>query len=328
MFPLRAHTSTCPEACQGLSPASLQVFEYHEFVERVDTSLREFLAHASIERGLSANSVAAYRRDLTRLRDFLKARELDILSADLSQLREFLNSLYQDGLSARSVARYLSSIRGLYRYLLDEGRLEEDPTAHLESPGRWKTLPKYLTLGEVDQLLAAPDPETPLGSRNIAMLQLLYATGLRVSELVSVRLVELNAEMGFIRTVGKGNKTRLVPVGRTALKAIDAYTTRFRQQILKKAASEFLFVTSRGSSMSRQAFWKLLRRYGLIAGIPKTISPHMLRHSFATHLLERGADLRSLQVMLGHADISTTQIYTHVLRSRMRSIYDTYHPRS
>ena len=134
--------------------------------------------------------------------------------------------------------------------------------------------------------------------------------------------------MGFIRTVGKGNKTRLVPVGRTALKAIDAYTTRFRQQILKKAASEFLFVTSRGSSMSRQAFWKLLRRYGLIAGIPKTISPHMLRHSFATHLLERGADLRSLQVMLGHADISTTQIYTHVLRSRMRSIYDTYHPRS
>ena len=156
----------------------------------------------------------------------------------------------------------------------------------------------------------------------------MYATGLRVSELVSVRLVELNAEMGFIRTVGKGSKTRLVPVGRTALEAIDAYTTRFRQQILKKATSEFLFVTSRGSSMSRQAFWKLLRRYGLIAGIPKTISPHMLRHSFATHLLERGADLRSLQVMLGHADISTTQIYTHVLRSRMRAIYDTYHPRS
>ena len=294
----------------------------------MDTSLREFLAHASIEKGLSANSVAAYRRDLTRLEGFLKARKLDLLSADLSQLRDFLNTLYQDGLSARSVARYLSSIRGLYRYLLDEGRLQEDPTAHLESPGRWKTLPKYLTLGEVDQLLAAPDPETPLGSRNMAMLQLLYATGLRVSELVSVRLVELNAEMGFVRTVGKGNKTRLVPVGRTALTAIDAYTTRFRQQILKQGASEFLFVTSRGSSMSRQAFWKLLRRYGLMAGIPKTISPHMLRHSFATHLLERGADLRSLQIMLGHADISTTQIYTHVLRSRMRAIYDTYHPRS
>ena len=297
-------------------------------MERVDTSLREYLAHASIEKGLSANSVAAYRRDLKRLEEFLNARQLDILSADLSQLRDFLNTLYEAGLSARSVARYLSSIRGLYRFLLDEGRLQEDPAAHLESPGRWKTLPKYLTLGEVDQLLAAPDPETPLGSRNMAMLQLLYATGLRVSELVSVRLVELNAEMGFIRTVGKGSKTRLVPVGRTALKAIDAYTTRFRQQILKQATSEFLFVTSRGSSMSRQAFWKLLRRYGLIAGIPKAISPHMLRHSFATHLLERGADLRSLQVMLGHADISTTQIYTHVLRSRMRAIYDTYHPRS
>ncbi len=293
----------------------------------MDTSIREFLAFASIEKGLSANSIAAYRRDLTRLAGFLKGRELDILAADVSQLRDFLNTLYQDGLSARSVARYLSSIRGLYRYLLDEGRLHEDPTALLQSPGRWKTLPKYLTLEEVDQLLGAPDPETRLGSRNMAMVQLLYATGLRVSELVNVRLAELNSEMGIVRTVGKGEKTRLVPVGRPALKAIDDYTSRFRKAILKEASSEFLFVTSRGSSMSRQAFWKLLRRYGLMAGIGKKITPHMLRHSFATHLLERGADLRSLQLMLGHSDISTTQIYTHVLRSRMRAIYDTYHPR-
>jgi integrase/recombinase XerD len=293
----------------------------------LDTSLREFLAYANVEKGLSANTIAAYRRDLTRLARFLAGRKLDLLSADGSHLRDFLNSLYRDGLSARSVGRYLSSVRGLYRYLLDEGRLAEDPTAHLQSPGRWKTLPKHLTLDEVDQLLAAPNPETPLGSRNIAMVQLLYATGLRVSELVNVRLVELNTEMGIVRTVGKGEKTRLVPVGRSALQAIDAYTSRFRQAILKRASSEFLFVTSRGSSMSRQAFWKLLRRYGLMAGIGKSITPHMLRHSFATHMLERGADLRSLQLMLGHADISTTQIYTHVLRSRMRAIYDTYHPR-
>ena len=292
-----------------------------------DTSLREFLTHASIEKGLSANSIAAYGGDLRRLEEFLTGRKLGILTADASQLREFLNSLYSAGLSARSVARYLSSIRGLYRYLLDEGRLEEDPTAHLESPGQWKTLPKYLTLQEVDQLLDAPDPKTPLGSRNMAMLQLLYATGLRVSELISVRLADLNTEMGFVRTEGKGDKTRLVPVGQQALDAIESYKLTFRKKILKQASSEFLFVTSRGSSMSRQAFWKLVRRYRLTAGIAKRISPHMLRHSFATHLLERGADLRSLQLMLGHADISTTQIYTHVLRSRMRAIYDSHHPR-
>ena len=296
-------------------------------MERIDPSLREYLAFAKIEKGLSANSVAAYRTDLTRLARFLAERERNLLTAGVSDLRGFLDALYQDGLSARSVTRYVSSIRGVYRFLLDEGRLSEDPTAHLESPGRWKPLPRFLTLDEVDQLLGAPDPETPLGSRNLAMLQLLYATGLRVSELIKVKLADLDTETGVVRTVGKGEKTRLVPVGREAIGAIDRYRLQFRQAILKQASSEFLFVTARGSRMSRQAFWKLLRRYGLMAGIGKRITPHMLRHSFATHLLERGADLRSLQLMLGHADISTTQIYTHVLRSRMRAIYDTYHPR-
>ena len=292
-----------------------------------DPSVREFLVHADVEKGLAANSVAAYRRDLDRLGTFLAGRDRDVLGAEVSDLRDFLSSLYQRGLGARSVARYLSSIRGLYRYLLDDGRLATDPTAHLESPGRWTKLPRFLTLDEVDQLLEAPDPETPLGSRNRAMLQLLYATGLRVSELVAVRLAELDAETGIVRTTGKGGKTRMVPVGRTALGAIETYRTQFRQRILKKASSEFLFVTSRGSALTRQAFWKVLRGYGLKAGIGRSVSPHMLRHSFATHLLERGADLRSLQIMLGHSDISTTQIYTHVLRSRMRAIYDKFHPR-
>ncbi len=305
-----------------------QLVYYDDLVKQEDTSLREFLAYASIEKGLSANSLAAYRRDLSRLARFLDGRKLGLASASGSDLRAFLNTLYEDGLSARSVARYLSSIRSLYRYLLDQDHVQDDPTALLSSPGQWKTLPKYLTLEEVDQLLGAPDPEKPLGSRDLAMLQLLYATGLRVSELVSVRLAELNAEMGVVRTVGKGQKTRLIPVGRTALQAIEDYTSHFRQTILKQTASEFLFVTARGTSMSRQAFWKLLRKYGLAAGITKHLTPHVLRHSFATHLLERGADLRSLQLMLGHADISTTQIYTHVLRTRMRTIYDTYHPRS
>ncbi len=289
--------------------------------------MRDYLAYTSIEKGLAANSLAAYRRDLTRLAEFLFGRQRTVAGASAQDLREFVDSLYEDGLGARSVARYLSSVRGLYRYLIGEARVAEDPTANLRSPGQWKSLPKYLTLDEVEELLASPDPETPLGNRDLAMLQLLYATGLRVSELVSVRLSELDLKTGIVRTVGKGEKTRLVPVGRSALEAIEDYLARFREPILKKASSEYLFVTGRGSAMSRQAFWKLLRRHGLAAGIGKPITPHVLRHSFATHLLERGADLRSLQLMLGHADISTTEIYTHVLRSRMRAVYDKYHPR-
>ena len=305
-----------------------QLVYYDGLVKRMDPSLREFLAYSSTEKGLSGNTLAAYRRDLTRLAAFLKKRETDLASASGSDLAAFLDSLFRDGLGARSVARYLSSVRGLYRYLQNQDRLVEDPTADLRAPGQPKTLPKFLTLHEVDQLLDAPDPETPLGSRDLAMLQLLYATGLRVSELVSVQLSELNTEMGVVRTVGKGQKTRLVPVGRSALDAIEAYTSGFRRSILKRRDSKYLFVTARGSAMTRQGFWKLLGRYGLMAGIGKPITPHVLRHSFATHLLERGADLRSLQLMLGHADISTTQIYTHVLRTRMRAIYDAHHPRS
>ncbi len=314
-------------ALGGVKARSSQLVYYDDLVEHADPSLGEFLAYASIEKGLSANSLAAYRRDLTRLARFLKERELEICRAGDSDLREFLSSLYEAGLGGRSVARYTSSIRSLYRYLLDRGGLAVDPTANLRSPGQWKTLPKYLTLAEVDQLLGTPKPESPLGCRDLAMLQLLYATGLRVSELVAVKLSDLDSKMGVVRTVGKGDKTRLVPVGRAALDAIGGYAGQARSAILKQASSEFLFVTSLGTSMSRQAFWKLLRKYGLIAGIGKRITPHVLRHSFATHLLERGADLRSLQLMLGHADISTTQIYTHVLRTRMRKIYDTYHPR-
>ena len=312
------------QGCQATLPQAVQ---YDWLVAQEDSSVQEFLAYASVEKGLSANSIAAYRRDLTRLAEFLAGRDLRVPGASNADLRGFLDALYEAGLSGRSVARYLSSIRSLYRYLVDQGQIVADPSAHLDSPGRWKTLPKFLTFDEVDQLLSAPVPQTPLGSRDLAMLQLLYATGLRVSELIAVRLADLDAKLGIVRTVGKGDKTRLVPVGRTALDAIESYVDQHRRVILKQASSEFLFVTSLGTSMTRQAFWKLLRKYGLVAGIDKRITPHVLRHSFATHLLERGADLRSLQLMLGHADISTTQIYTHVLRARMRKIYDSYHPR-
>lgn len=292
-----------------------------------DPSLKDYLAFTRIEKGLTENSLAAYRRDLTRLAVFLRDRKLDLAAGRADDLRDFLDSLYRDGLSARSVARYLSSIRGLYRYLIEQGSVVDNPTANLETPKAWRNLPRYLTLDEVDQLLEAPDRERPLGNRDAAMIQLLYATGLRVSELVAVRLTEVDTATGVVRAHGKGGKDRLVPVGRSALAAIEDYMIRFRKAILKQSTSEYLFVTARGSSMTRQAFWKLLRKYGAIAGIDKSISPHVLRHSFATHLLERGADLRSLQLMLGHADISTTEIYTHVLRSRMRSIYDRFHPR-
>ncbi len=309
------------------SLSKVQLFYYDGVMTKTDALLSEYLDYCSIERRLSPNSNAAYRRDLTRLAKFLIDQKLTLQQAEGSILSDFVNELYKSGLSSRSVARYISSIRSFYKYLLEQNQLKQDPTAHLSTPSQWKSLPKYLTLAEVEKLLNTPNPETALGNRDRAMLQLLYAAGLRVSELVSVRLSELNKETGVIRTIGKGEKTRLIPVGREALAAVEDYTSRFRQQILKETVSEFLFVTTRGGAMTRQAFWKLLKQYGLKAGINKHLSPHVLRHSFASHLLERGADLRSLQMMLGHADISTTQIYTHVMRTRMRAIYDKHHPR-
>ncbi len=294
----------------------------------IETSVREYLDYCRIEKGLSANSLQAYRHDLARLAEFLQARNRPIRQAESLDLRAFLDSLYEAGLSARSVARHLSSLRGLYFYFRQQNYLAADPTANLTSPLQWKKLPNYLSIQEVDRLLASSDPKSPTGSRNHAMLQLLYATGLRVSELVQVETVDLDAKMGVLRTTGKGEKTRLVPVGREALEAVEDYVRRSRSVILKNRPSEYLFVTARGGAMTRQAFWKLLKGQGLAAGIAKRLTPHVLRHSFATHLLERGADLRSLQMMLGHADISTTQIYTHVLRKRLREVYDKHHPRS
>ena len=251
-----------------------------------------------------------------------------LLEARSKDLNEFVDSLYRAGLSSRSIARYTASLRNLYVYLMQHGRTSVDPTAELVAPRQWKQLPRFLALDDVDRLLEAPDASKALGGRDRAMLQLLYATGLRVSELISVKRNHLNMELGVVRTTGKGGKQRLVPVGRQALVAIQSYLENDRSRILKGKNSEYLFVTARGSLLTRQAFWNLLRRYGLQAGIAGKLSPHVVRHSFATHLLERGADLRSLQIMLGHADISTTQIYIHVLRERLRKVYDEHHPRS
>ena len=294
----------------------------------MEASIQEYLDYCRVEKGLSSNSLEAYTRDLARLAGFLESRKRPVKQAGDIDLRAFIDSLYEGGLGARSVARHLSSLRNLYVYLQQQNYVRADPTANLPSPSQWKKLPNFLSLEEVDRLLATPDTKSSIGSRDHAMLQLLYATGLRVSELIHVKTAELDTKMGVVRTTGKGDKTRLVPVGQVALEAIDDYVRRDRSAVLKNRPSEFLFVTARGGAMTRQAFWKLLKRYGLVAGIAKNLTPHVLRHSFATHLLERGADLRSLQMMLGHTDISTTQIYTHVLRERLREVYDKHHPRS
>lgn len=243
-------------------------------------------------------------------------------------VRRYVDSLYKAGLASRSIARHITTLRNLYGHLIEKGAVDADPTAHLAAPRQWQSLPKYLNKKQIDDLMASCDSSRPRGLRDRAMLELLYATGLRVSELCGVRVSELERNMGVVRVVGKGNKHRIVPVGRPALRAVEEYLGNGRPRLLKGRASPYLFVTNRGGAMTRQAFWLLLAGYGKKAGIFHDLTPHVLRHTFATHLLEGGADLRSLQSMLGHSDISTTQIYTHVLRSRLRRTVDEHHPRA
>lgn len=284
-----------------------------------------FLNFCRIEKGLAANSLAAYSADLERFSAFAgEGGEIP----DRDRIRQYLDTLYRAGLSNRSIARHLTTLRSFFGFLMREGRLASDPTEHMGTPKQWQTIPKYLSLEQIEKIIQAPDLSRPNGLRDRAMMELLYATGLRVSELCRVGLGDLDLNFGVIRTTGKGNKQRLVPVGTSAIEAVRAWTGTGRPAMLKGRASRYLFVTARGGCLSRQAFWKLLAGYGRKAGIFHGLTPHVLRHSFATHLLEGGADLRSVQVMLGHADISTTQIYTHVMRSRLRETVDKHHPRA
>lgn len=297
--------------------------------------LREFLNFCRIEKGLSANSLQAYSRDLQRFGAFCNA---PVEGAEPDQAagipgREtvhlYLNALYRAGLAGRSVARHLASIRSYYGFLLQEAKITIDPCENIATPKQWQNIPKFLNREQIEALLAAPDKTRPNGLRDYAMLQLLYATGLRVTELCGLRMTDLEAGFGVLRVTGKGDKQRIVPIGRPALAAVEEWQRTGRPQILKKRrASPYLFVTARGTGMTRQMFWTLLKGYGRKAGIFHNLSPHVLRHSFATHLLEGGADLRSVQTMLGHADISTTQVYTHVMRSRLRNAIDEHHPRA
>lgn len=287
-----------------------------------------FLSYLRVEKGLAANSIASYRRDLVDFVGFLSRARRPLARVSRDDIRGYLASLYRRGLTARSAARHLVSLRSLYRFLMKEGKIRSDRTAEIDAPKIGQSLPKYLTVAEVDLLLQQPDPASPAGLRDKAMLELLYATGMRVSELVSVRWEDFEVNLGVVRCRGKGSKERLIPVGKSALRAVEAYVHRGREPLAKKRSSPFLFLNPRGGQLSRVGFWKLISRYGRAAGIVTPLTPHMVRHSFATHLLERGADLRSIQLMLGHSDISTTQIYTHVLKERLKQVYHEHHPRA
>lgn len=287
-----------------------------------DEWVDRFTQYLRIEKGLSANTMAAYSRDLRLYLEHLGDR--DLVGAEPGDIQGFLSFLYGRGLQARSAARALSAVRGLYRFLALDGGREDNPTATIEVPRSWAPLPRFLSVGEVDRLLDSPDLSRPRGLRDRAMIEVLYATGLRVSELVSLRTGSVDIEDAYLRVVGKGDKERIVPLGESASRAVGAYLGQGR----RRTTSPYLFLNYRGQPLTRAGFWSILRDYGRRADIQREITPHMLRHSFATHLLERGADLRAVQMMLGHADISTTEIYTHVVRERLKQIYSTHHPRA
>ncbi|MBI3931952.1 MAG: site-specific tyrosine recombinase XerD [Acidobacteria bacterium] len=287
----------------------------------------EYLDHLRVERGLSPNTLVAYRQDLVRLVAWMGART-DVLVLTQGDLSEFIVALRGEGLSPRSVARAVHALRGFFRFAVREGRLGADPMENLRAPRVFRALPRYLSAGQVDALLAAPDTATPLGLRDRAILEVMYATGLRVSELIGLKPADLDLELGLVTCFGKGRKERLVPLGQAARRWVVRYRDEVRPALARGRPEERLFLNHRGGTLSRMGLWTIVRRHAVTAGVQRVLTPHVLRHSFATHLLERGADLRALQAMLGHADISTTQIYTHVSRERLRRVYDQFHPRA
>ncbi len=294
----------------------------------MEAEIRSFLNYLRVEKGLAVNTIQAYARDMAKLAAFAGAQRKGIGDLGRTDLVDFLSTLYRKGLDSRSVARHLVTIRHFFRFALTEGFIEDDPAATIESPKFRQHLPDFLSVDEVNRLLEQPDTSTPAGLRDRAMIELMYSCGLRVSELCSLRVANLEMDAGCLRCIGKGNKERLVPVGREALKRARAYLDSGRPALLRNGSSPYLFLNQRGRHMDRISFWKKLGEYGRKAGLRKALTPHMLRHSFATHLLDRGADLRSVQIMLGHADISTTQIYTHVVEDRLKQVYKAHHPRA
>ena len=290
----------------------------------IDTYVR----HLEVARRLASNSLEAYSRDLVRLAAFAETQGRRVEALSLSELELFVRELMTSGLSPTSTARTVAAVRGFYKFLRLNGTIPSNPAEDLHSPRKFQALPKFLSLEDVESLLQAPALDVPRGLRDKALIELLYATGLRVSELVGLRIADVRVQEGFLKTVGKGSKERIVPIGDEAARWVGRYLSDGRPRLIKKRDVPWLFLNSRGQRLSRVGFWKGLKAYGQKAGIRAPLSPHVLRHSFATHLLDRGADLRAIQTMLGHADLSTTQIYTHVLEARLRLVYDRFHPRS
>jgi len=291
-------------------------------------SLDRFLHYLIVEKGLSKNTIEAYSHGLNRFLNYFRRKGMEeVREISKLDIREFLLFLKKKGLSSKTLARNLVSIRVFMRFLTEESILSANPAEEIESPKTAKTLPEILSLEEVEMLLEQPDTQIPQGMRDRAMLEMLYATGMRVSELTQLQVNHVHLEAGYVLIYGKGSKERIVPIGNEAMKWARRYMGETRERLLKKRESPFLFVNRSGKPMSRQHFWKSIKAYGRKAGIRKRIAPHLLRHSFASHLLERGADLRSVQLMLGHVDISTTQIYTHVTGERLKKIHQRYHPR-
>jgi len=290
--------------------------------------IETFLDYLSVERGLSANTIFAYRKDLNLYLDYLSEKKIGSLSqAPRNCITDFMFSQKDKGICANSISRRLAAIKSFYRFLVRERVIKDDPSSLVDSPKLWKRIPEALSVNEVDALLNQPNAREKQGIRDKAILETLYASGMRVSEGVNLKLKDVNLEVGFLRCIGKGNKERVVPLGKKAVSSIKKYLDIVRPGLLKGKESEFLFLSRFGKKISRQSFWKMIKKYSREAGIKKPMKPHILRHSFATHLLERGADLRSVQEMLGHADISTTQIYTHINKDRLKSIHRSFHPR-
>lgn len=290
--------------------------------------IEHWLDTAWMEKGLSDQSLASYRRDLVQFAVWLEGAGVQVTACQRHHLLEFLSRRHSDGVSARTVSRQLSALRGFYRWLRREGRVTEDPTLLVERPKTGRPLPKTLSEADVEALLAAPDTATPLGLRDRTMLEVLYATGLRVSELVGLKTTQVNPRQGLVRIIGKGDKERLVPLGEEALAWLGRYLRESRPLLLGTTQSDVLFPSRRGAQMTRQTFWHRLRKVAALANLGKTLSPHTLRHAFATHLLNHGADLRVVQLLLGHSDLSTTQIYTHVARQRLADLHASHHPRA
>ncbi|GEO25748.1 tyrosine recombinase XerD [Alicyclobacillus acidoterrestris] len=295
----------------------------------MDEWIQRFVEYLTVERGLSPNTLESYERDLHTFQSYLAKRGSCVIQ-EIQQhhIAAYLGYLHEAGRANATISRNLASIRSFFHFLVREDFILQDPTIHVDTPKIEKKLPRVLTPEEIERLLRAPDQSTPSGMRDYAMLELLYATGIRVSELVSLKATDVHLSSGFLRCMGKGGKERIIPIGEYAVQALDNYLQQARPHLVRKTKDDALFLNHHGTQMSRQGFWKILKKYAQEAGILKDITPHTLRHSFATHLLERGADLRAVQEMLGHADISTTQIYTHVTKGRLKEIYAAAHPRS